>query len=409
MALKVYSVPVDTLHPAQFFGPKDIREVPITWNDIAPLVYSALAMLILGAAAVFFIMRYRDNKPIIKIIKIEPKLPPHQAAMKKIEEIKADKQVQREDPKSYYTELTEVLRTYIKDRFGFNALEMTSTEIIDHLLQVKDQQSINDLKSLFESTSYKVWLCAHRGNTQKGMKEGIPENSLPAIEHSVKAGGEMIELDARPTSDGVVVLMHDNTIDRTTNGSGAVGDFTYQHLQQFYLKDASGNITGERIPTLEEAMKKGIGKVYYNLDIVNKNVAVNTIVALLKKLDLEGSTLLYVSNNRNYAFDLKAANSSLLLHQMAKATDDITYFSSSYTDNVQMMQLSTSDAMGGTMVNEIKDKGWLLFSNIVGANDTNMLSENYSGLVGMINKRINIVQTDYAEVAAKYLKSKGYR
>ena len=114
-------------------------------------------------------------------------------------------------------------------------------------------------------------------------------------------------------------------------------------------------------------------------------------------------------NNRNYAFDLKAANSSLLLHPMAKATDDITYFSSSYTDNVQMMQLSTSDAMGGTMVNEIKDKGWLLFSNIVGANDTNMLSENYSGLVGMINKRINIVQTDYAEVAAKYLKSKGYR
>lgn len=88
--------------------------MPITWNDLAPLVYSALAMLILGAAAVFFIIRYRDNKPIIKIIKIEPKLPPHQAAMKKIEEIKADKQVRREDPKAYYTELTEVLRTYIK-------------------------------------------------------------------------------------------------------------------------------------------------------------------------------------------------------------------------------------------------------------------------------------------------------
>ena len=123
--------------------------MPITWNDLAPLVYSALAMLILGAAAVFFIIRYRDNKPIIKIIKIEPKLPPHQAAMKKIEEIKADKQVRREDPKLYYTELTEVLRTYIKDRFGFNALEMTSSEIIEHLLEVKDQQSISDLKTLF--------------------------------------------------------------------------------------------------------------------------------------------------------------------------------------------------------------------------------------------------------------------
>lgn len=121
---------------------------------------------------------------------------------------------------------------------------------------------------------------------------------------------------------------------------------------------------------------------------------------------MENEVLLYVSNNRNYAYDLKAANSTLLLHPMAKASDDITYFASSYTDNVQMMQLSTSDALAGAMTEDIKSKGWLLFSNIVGANDTNMLSDNYSGLVGMINKRINVVQTDYAELAAKYLKSK---
>ena len=150
LALKVYSIPVDTLHPDQFFGPKDIREVPITWNDLAPLVYSALAMLILGAAAVFFIIRYRDNKPIIKIIKIEPKLPPHQLAMKKIEEIKADKMARANDPKKYYTELTEVIRMYIRERFGFNAMEMTSAEIIERLLQ-EDKESVKDLRTLFET------------------------------------------------------------------------------------------------------------------------------------------------------------------------------------------------------------------------------------------------------------------
>lgn len=151
LALKVYSIPVDTLHPDQFFGPKDIREVPIIWEDVAPLVYSAVIMLILGALAVFFVIRFRDNKPIIKIIKVEPKLPPHQVAMKKIEEIKADKQIQREDPKLYYTELTEAIRTYIKERFGFNAMEMTSSEIINRLLEEKDPQSISDLKLLFET------------------------------------------------------------------------------------------------------------------------------------------------------------------------------------------------------------------------------------------------------------------
>lgn len=151
LALKVYSIPVDTLHPDQFFGPKTVVDVPIEWQDIDTMVYAFIIMLLLGAACVFFIVRFRNNRPIIRIIKIEPKLPPHQEAMKHIEEIKANKNVQREDPKLYYTELTDVIRTYIKDRFGFNALEMTSTEIIEHLLQVKDKESLKDLKYLFET------------------------------------------------------------------------------------------------------------------------------------------------------------------------------------------------------------------------------------------------------------------
>ena len=139
LALKVYSIPVDTLHPDQFFGPKSIQEVPLTWEDLAPMVYSILLLIALGVVTAFFIIRYRDNKPIIKIIKVEPKLPPHLAAMKKIETIKADKVAKREDPKAYYTELTDVIRIYIKERFGFNAMEMTSAEIIERLLEEEGQ------------------------------------------------------------------------------------------------------------------------------------------------------------------------------------------------------------------------------------------------------------------------------
>ena len=151
LALKVYSIPVDTLHPDQFFGPKTIVEVPLQWQDIDSMVYSLILMLLFGAGCVFLIVRLKNNKPIIKIIKIEPKLPPHQEAMKHIEEIKANKNIQREDPKLYYTELTDVIRTYIAERFGFNAMEMTSSEIIEQLLQVKDKDSLKDLKYLFET------------------------------------------------------------------------------------------------------------------------------------------------------------------------------------------------------------------------------------------------------------------
>ena len=151
LALKVYSIPVDTLHPDQFFGPKTIVEVPLQWQDIDSMVYSLILMLLFGAGCVFLIVRLKNNKPIIKIIKIEPKLPPHQEAMKHIKEIKANKNMQREDPKLYYTELTDVIRTYIAERFGFNAMEMTSAEIIEQLLQVKDKDSLKDLKYLFET------------------------------------------------------------------------------------------------------------------------------------------------------------------------------------------------------------------------------------------------------------------
>ncbi len=151
LALKVYSVPVDTLHPDQFFGPKPIREVPITWDDMAAIVWLVVAMAVLGAAGRYLFKRYRDNKPIIRKIKVEPKLPPHRLALQEIERIKGDKALRMNGPNAYYTELTEVLRAYMAERFGFNAMEMTSSEIIDALQEVSDRNALSDLIFLFRT------------------------------------------------------------------------------------------------------------------------------------------------------------------------------------------------------------------------------------------------------------------
>lgn len=149
LALKVYSVPVDTLHPEQFFPQKTIMEAPFSWDDWKGIVLASLLAIPLMLLVIFLIIRFNDNKPIIRKIKVEPKLPPHQQAMKDIERIKAEKDWQKDRPKEYYTALTDVIRTYIEGRFGFNAMEMTSSEIIDKLLSLKDQESIKDLKNLF--------------------------------------------------------------------------------------------------------------------------------------------------------------------------------------------------------------------------------------------------------------------
>jgi hypothetical protein len=106
-------------------------------------------MLILLAVTYYLYLRLRDNKPIISHIRIVKRLLPHQKAMKEIEQIKADKMVNSENSKEYYTKLTDTLRKYIEERYGFNAMEMTSSEIIERLTASQDQKSLDELRQLF--------------------------------------------------------------------------------------------------------------------------------------------------------------------------------------------------------------------------------------------------------------------
>jgi succinate dehydrogenase hydrophobic anchor subunit len=149
LALKVLTIEVDTLHAEQFFGPKDVQDNPFQWSDWSLPFWLSVLMLVLLAAAYYLYLRLRDNKPIISHIRIVKRLLPHQKAMKEIEQIKADKMVSSENSKEYYTKLTDTLRKYIEERYGFNAMEMTSSEIIEKLMASQDQKSLDELRQLF--------------------------------------------------------------------------------------------------------------------------------------------------------------------------------------------------------------------------------------------------------------------
>ncbi len=92
-----------------------------------------------------------------------------------------------------------------------------------------------------------IW--AHRGARREA-----PENTLPAFERAITQGADGVELDVQLTSDDVMVVIHDETVDRTTNGSGAVAAHTLAELQ---LLDASAGLPGfggTRIPTLLDVL-----------------------------------------------------------------------------------------------------------------------------------------------------------
>lgn len=151
LALKVITVDVDTLHLNQFYPPKDVQDNPFSWNDWKEMFWCSLLLVLLLVVSIYLWVRLKQNKPIIVRVKVVKHLPPHKKALIKIEQIKQDKLTVSSNQKEYYTKLTDTLRRYIEERFGFNAMEMTTSEIIEHLQKEGDNQMLLELKELFET------------------------------------------------------------------------------------------------------------------------------------------------------------------------------------------------------------------------------------------------------------------
>lgn len=140
LALKVVGIEVDTTHVDTFFGPKNVQDNPFQWSEWSLLFWLSVVAMLLMIICFFVYQLLRDNKPIISHIHIVSRLLPHQKAMKEIEQIKADRMQNSENAKEYYTRLTDTLRKYIEERYGFCAMEMTTGEIIDRLERVFSEE-----------------------------------------------------------------------------------------------------------------------------------------------------------------------------------------------------------------------------------------------------------------------------
>jgi glycerophosphoryl diester phosphodiesterase len=107
----------------------------------------------------------------------------------------------------------------------------------------------------------KVQVAAHRGDWRN-----YADNCIEGIESCIRMGVNIVEIDVAKTKDGHLVLMHDKTVDRTTDGKGKVSDFTLEEIQNLRLRNGLGRVTDFKIPTLEEAMQTAKDHIMVNLD-----------------------------------------------------------------------------------------------------------------------------------------------
>ena len=125
--------------------------------------------------------------------------------------------------------------------------------------------SVADAEDFYRWTEDRIPLIsAHRGGR---FQEGYAENSIPMFEYTISHNPAIIEFDVRRSKDGHFVLMHDATTKRTTTADFPISELTLNEIKKLTLIDYNGNRAYGQIPTLEEVLNWGRGKVLFTVDV----------------------------------------------------------------------------------------------------------------------------------------------
>jgi len=139
---------------------------------------------------------------------------------------------------------------------------VTTILLLFLLITVFAQQTPQQkLQQIFNRNSKSILVAAHRGDWRN-----TPENSVKSLTNCINKNIDICEFDLKKTKDGHIIIMHDKTIDRSTNGKGKAENYTLEEIKKFKLLGGTGHITKHSIPTLDEMLLAAKNKVIINLD-----------------------------------------------------------------------------------------------------------------------------------------------
>ncbi len=178
------------------------------------------------------------------------------------------------------------------------------------------QPRLSAYDCLMSPSCNRILITAHRGDHIR-----YPESSLAAIRGAAELGADFVELDTRATSDGVVILMHDSSVDGTTDGSGEVDGLTWAQIQELTLKGADPeNPETQKVPTFQEALAlaEELGLMIY---VDQKTGAWQTVVDVVRQGGFEKVAL--IRDDRQIILDMAPTCSDLLLMPATETIEQV--------------------------------------------------------------------------------------
>ena len=264
--------------------------------------------------------------------------------------------------------------------------------------QTQQSESVDSILNKFHNAhSNSVLVTAHRAG-----HNGHPENSLSAIQHAIDIGVDVIELDVKVTLDSVVVLNHDRTIDRTTNGTGDPESYTWPELSKFLLKMPDGTLTEEHLATFEDALKMTKGKAMVDIDIKTGNL--KPVVDVINKTDTWNQVFFFDNDYDALKEVLSMKPDAMLMpraysYEMADSALNVFHPEVIHIDESFYSQKLTD---------LIKGENARIWINALGDQDDLIRKGDMDeALNNLLKYGANIIQTDEPELLIPALKAKG--
>lgn len=264
------------------------------------------------------------------------------------------------------------------------------------LSSLAQETKLDSILDDYHNNPEQILVAAHRATNPN-----YPENSLAAIAESIRIGVDIVEIDIRKSKDGQLVIMHDKTIDRTTNGAGKVDDFTLAELKEFRLK-LGNDITNEQIPTFEEVLQLTKGKMLLDVDFkLEGEAAVRHTFKLIETYGMEDQILFFLYDYPETA-QYQKLNKDIKIMPRAYSRKDIRNIRK--LEDISIIHIDDSYYRNGTMRRLIKS-GYRVWINALGKYDRMETEAKNSGFDALLSRKyVNVIQTDLPEELLSYLR-----
>ena len=224
-----------------------------------------------------------------------------------------------------------------------------------------------------------------------------PENTLPAFQAAIDAGADYFELDVRTTSDGKLVLSHDGSVSRRTNGKGDIGKMTFDEVRALDAGIKSGpEFAGTKVPTFDEALDLARGKIGIYVDV--KNASARDLVTHIQEHGMADHVVIYTGLSQGK--EIQKLNPKLKIMPEAGTLENAKHLIEQL--HLQVMAFDARD-FKPEIIRAVKEANVQIYVDRLGPAD------NAASWQAAIDAGADGIQTDHPAELAKYLREKGYK